>query len=528
AGQNGSKNESIVGEEGQVYSSHGTTNLSVTTSGVGISYAAGTKANNVNAFTKAGNGTIGEGSALAWKWNKLTGEKVWILNTAVGGSNLKEWLPGTTNYKKAVTQYKRAQEIISNEIEAGHYILSDMGIFYHNGANFSYKGVTFTQEDLKNWYGSMWGGFKSELAKDVDGDGKTESVSFLGIVPIWTNSGGQKYTQDEPAGLFMAASAEYGDIFTASIIGKEWLTDADVAKFFPEIDYEIQSGETINRPVKTSEVFASDKVHYQQVGYNAVGIDLAENLYEYLCGENELSEIKLVYPETLTEIEDEKELQYGEELLIAPIVEPLTYSGLEFAAEEIIEISYPLAVKATENGTGKLIVYDGEEVIKELNFVCNSKPEPISMQYDDRMDISGKTVEIVDAGKPTSYKVGYGVEENAVLDDAVITIDGDKLIATGIGTAKVRIDGVLYEITVEAAPISLLLLIGQSNMRGSEGNANQSIICPEGVVYATYGDDRGADNTAMSKTNARLFAPSALTGEYSSINVEGTTDCLSG
>ncbi|MBQ3501120.1 MAG: hypothetical protein IJA70_06840, partial [Oscillospiraceae bacterium] len=72
------------------------------------------------------------------------------------------------------------------------------------------------------------------------------------------------------------------------------------------------------------------------------------------------------------------------------------------------------------------------------------------------------------------------------------------------------------------------LLIGQSNMRGSEGNANQSIICPEGVVYATYGDDRGADNTAMSKTNARFFAPSALAGEYSSINVDGTTECLSG
>ncbi|MBQ6700808.1 MAG: DUF4886 domain-containing protein, partial [Oscillospiraceae bacterium] len=68
------------------------------------------------------------------------------------------------------------------------------------------------------------------------------------------------------------------------------------------------------------------------------------------------------------------------------------------------------------------------------------KSQPLSMQYDDRMDISGKTVEIIDAGKPTSYKVGYGVAENAVLDDAVITIDGDKIIATGIGTAKVRID----------------------------------------------------------------------------------------
>ena len=154
--------------------------------------------------------------------------------------------------------------------------------------------------------------------------------------------------------------------------------------------------------------------------------------------------------------------------------------------------------------------------------------EFLSLRYDDHYDVTGKTVEIIDAGKPTSYQVGYGVEENAVPDTAVVILEGDTLVATGIGTAKVSIDGQLYEVTVEAAPISLLLLIGQSNMRGSEGNANQSIVCPDGMVYATYGDDRGADNTAMTVSNATHFAPSALTGEYSSINVEGTTDCLSG
>ncbi len=154
--------------------------------------------------------------------------------------------------------------------------------------------------------------------------------------------------------------------------------------------------------------------------------------------------------------------------------------------------------------------------------------QPLPLRYDDHYDISGKEVEIVDAGKPTSYQVGYGVEENAVPDTAVVTIEGDYLVATGIGTAQVIIDGQLYDVTVTAAPISLLLLAGQSNMRGSEGNAAQSIVCPDGMVYATYGDDRGADNTAMTAANAAQFAPSALTGAYSGINVTGTTDCLSG
>ena len=144
-----------------------------------------------------------------------------------------------------------------------------------------------------------------------------------------------------------------------------------------------------------------------------------------------------------------------------------------------------------------------------------------NLRFDDHVDISGKTVEIVDDGTPTSYQVGYGVEENAVLDTAVVTLESNTLVATGIGTAVISIDGVRYEIEVTAAPISLLLLIGQSNMQGSEGDENQSIVCPDGMVYSTYGD-----RYTMTTSNATNFAPSALTGAGSELNVNGTTTNL--
>lgn len=149
------------------------------------------------------------------------------------------------------------------------------------------------------------------------------------------------------------------------------------------------------------------------------------------------------------------------------------------------------------------------------------------LRFDDRMDITEKKVEVIDDGIPTSYQVGYGIEENSVFDTAVVTIQGDTLIATGIGTAVVVIDGKQTEIRVTAAPISLFLLIGQSNMRGSEGNANQSIACMDGTVYSTFGDDRGDTEGIMNINNATNFAPSALTGEYSTVNVNGNTDNLS-
>ena len=161
--------------------------------------------------------------------------------------------------------------------------------------------------------------------------------------------------------------------------------------------------------------------------------------------------------------------------------------------------------------------------LKYLAVFENGEPDTeIKLRYDDRYDVTGRTVEILDAGTPTSYQVGYGVAENSVKDTAVVTLSGDKLIATGIGTALVKIDGVTYNVEVTAAPISLLLLAGQSNMQGSEGDENQSIVCPDGMVYSTYGD-----RYTMTTSNATNFVPSALAGEGSEINVNGTTENLS-
>ena len=150
-----------------------------------------------------------------------------------------------------------------------------------------------------------------------------------------------------------------------------------------------------------------------------------------------------------------------------------------------------------------------------------STMQSMSLRYDDHYDISGREVAIQDAGKPSSYQVGYGVEENSVLDTAVVTVEGNALVATGIGVARVRIDGQLYEVTVTAAPISLLLLAGQSNMQGIDGNASESVVCPTGQVYATY-----ADRYKKTVEDVTKFAPSALAGQYSSVNVTGDAACL--
>ena len=373
AGQNGDPNYSVVGPAGQVYSSHGTTNLGATTDGVGIGYGAAVKAANINAFTEAGTGTKGEGSGLAWQWNNLTGEKIWVLNTAVGGSCLPEWIPGETYYENAVTQFQRAQAILANEIKAGHYTLSQMGIIYHNGANFSYKGVVATQSDYETWYEAMWNGFKTETSRDMDADGKSEAVSFLGLVPIWTMSGGISYSSDEPAGLYMAASKDYPEIFTASLIGQNWLTDASVAEKFPEINYTTQAGSNYTQPNLTTDVFASDNVHYQQVAYNALGIDIANNLYVWLKGEDKSPELAMYKGSRMLDIDGTLELTVGDTWVLSPVT---NLNDLTFTVSGCIELKYPLQVVATGEGTGTLTISNGS-FTKEITFVCkNPSDEP--------------------------------------------------------------------------------------------------------------------------------------------------------
>ena len=160
---------------------------------------------------------------------------------------------------------------------------------------------------------------------------------------------------------------------------------------------------------------------------------------------------------------------------------------------------------------------------------CGETAKALPLRYDDHYDITGKTVEIIDAGKPTSYQVGYGLEENTVPDAAVVELQGDYLVAAGIGKAIVTIDGQHYEIAVTAAPINLLLLIGQSNMEGMVGNENQSIACPDGQVYATYGKANGLTGDAgLTVENAGNHVASALRGEHSMVNINGNETKLSG
>lgn len=360
AGQTGIKAKSVLCQDGQAYSTHGVKHANGETEGIGIGYDADVKPDGIDAFTAAGEGTIGEGSGLAYRWNQITGEKIWVLNAAVGGSSLDQWTKGTKNYENAVTLFRFAQKILSSEIALGHYRLKDMAIIYHSAANYEYNNVVYYDEMAQKWYHSMWNGFKEDLSMDMTGDGEKETVNALGLVPIYT-TGKMDIRHDKLANYCMGAMDVYPDIFMASMATRYWLADVNS---FPLIDYETH-GEPVYMPQRKEHIL-SDGVHLHQEAYNAAGMDIAENLFAHLRTPVLLESLTLQNDDG-NKVYDEVTLKrVGASISLFPIVEPMAVSDLTFIVSDNLEIVYPCVITAVAPGTGTLTISQGNKVIRTI------------------------------------------------------------------------------------------------------------------------------------------------------------------
>lgn len=383
AGQYGTASQSVAVEAGQAYSSYYYKSLDTTkVDGYGLGYGSANRAGNadsnqydstgiLDAFAPGNGGTTSTGSALAYQWNKLTGEKIWVLNAAVPGSCINEWQEGHSGhhtsgayaynyYDKAVEMYQCAQAILKNEIAAGHYSLSHMGIIYFNGANFSNASYTdWTLDSLKGHYEGMWNGFKTAFTTDMDGDGDTETVEALGIVPFWSLSS-LNYSVDKATTYYMAASQEWPDVFTLSDIYHDWMTLDGINNSFPAIDYATNSGEAVQVPasVKNSaqggsstwSVFcANDNTHLSQVAYNAVGFDMGNNLYQYFC--QDVTATSGHFEDVSRNALDSVIMTAGEQKSIVPVMEPLYGKKVTLAATGAVSLNGNCVV-ANEVGSG--------------------------------------------------------------------------------------------------------------------------------------------------------------------------------
>lgn len=199
---------------------------------------------------------------------------------------------------------------------------------------------------------------------------------------------------------------------------------------------------------------------------------------------------------------------------------------------------------------------------------------PLTLEYDDHFSFSevkeGYVVAQIQKKEVTSFKVSEG-KVTETRDNAVIALNSGsdtEAVATGTGTATVlmvkkadleaakkvldgsstaSVNAVQVDVEVSPAPLTIMFLGGQSNMEGwgsdpGRGGSNtfqhpeQSIACPEGVVYSTYAPGKTAikkransiggnvnfKGTYCKTSNAKNFIPKCLTGSNSGWSLGGT------
>ena len=179
--------QSILCEEGQVYSTYAPGLSTDHGNGIGntiFSYTLGINtfgkfvplsltsdmnsqggklAYPLNSLTSAGRGKTGVDSGIAYKWHELTGDKVWVINAAHGGSKISTWQAEDAvtdnNFWQAVKLFGACQEVLQAEIAAGHYNLKTMGYFWLQGE----ADMNMTADEYMDNYKKMHLALKKEL-----------------------------------------------------------------------------------------------------------------------------------------------------------------------------------------------------------------------------------------------------------------------------------------------------------------------------------------------------------------------------
>ena len=379
-GSQGNKNQTVLCEAGQVYSTH----LLIHSEkwdldwrdkfvGSALGYTAEDRIVGIDIMTGDGANAPGEnkgmGAAFANEWNKLTGDKVWVLNCAVGGSCIADWqVDAETNWGRySVEAVNMASEVLKNEVAAGHYIYKTTININFSGGNFDYRKVEYDDEKLAKWHDGLWDLFAEGVTVDIDGDGEIDIPQALGYSPGW-NPEQTKFYTDLPLSYYRSISEKYPHVYLAVDIRRLVLTDEMIVKNFPNISYTTWNGSKLTMPTKTTEIFADDN-HMLQILYNAVGIEAAHSTYNYLYGDLEPTDLYL-YDVTGggegIEIGDSMTMKGKEKRQLVLIVYPLGISDFEIEVSKNLKLEEPFYVTAVAGGTGKITIKRGDTVIRTI------------------------------------------------------------------------------------------------------------------------------------------------------------------
>lgn len=223
-------------------------------------------------------GRTGPDSGLAYEWNKLTGDKVWIINTAVGATGIDTWNPGGRCFENAAKLGELTTATYEAEIAAGHYTHGNKLLFWLQGEN----DKNMSAEEYTPRFLNMYSNMKSRVGFDK-----------MGIIMVRSSDSGQHrsvldltMTGPRITQYYTGQGTDNPDIVVASNVNEQWVTDAGVKNYFTSaypygsLDYPLRNGVSSALPSTMAQVH--NDIHYSQIGHNENGITAAYGMYKVL------------------------------------------------------------------------------------------------------------------------------------------------------------------------------------------------------------------------------------------------------
>ena len=276
----------------------------------------------LNTLTEKGNGKTGPDSGLAYEWNRLTGDKVWTVNAASGGSSISAWKQGGSIYELAYDVFAAALETYQAEISAGHYTEGSRLLFWLQGE----KDRSWSASNYLSAFQSMHQGFAGGLG-----------VQYFGLIAVRSSQG--SYTNDEDiymngpriAQYYMgnSSSSQYSHVYVVSNVNEQWVSDSGVRSYFRSaypggsFTYPLRSNTTLSGvPTTVQEVHAN--IHYSQAAHNENGLTAARNMYYIVYGNGPESSVSVSWRNDQGKTAAQPfPLKNGTSAVVVPVVEPL-------------------------------------------------------------------------------------------------------------------------------------------------------------------------------------------------------------
>ncbi len=290
--------------------------------------------------------SIGSWPALAAEWYALTGEKAVVMNLAQNGAPIQHWTSGY--YLTGVQQIEACIDSIDTEL----FTIACGGYFWFQGESNSdiYERTNqmryTTPEEYITEFTEVHNAYISAFAsKGIE--------AFAGIFTIrtWGNLLGvsklNDYCGPRAAQQYLANSRS--DIFMASSSAEEWDKSQRKAFSFTSI---------AGSEVKVSTISALyNGVHYNQSGYDIMGLEAADSLYSGRFSGNQADDFVLYGQNGRTVYEEGSTIYLDENMRLTGSANP----GEKYAAQ-LVAVTFPRGDSCSGMKMGLSRCSDGSEV----------------------------------------------------------------------------------------------------------------------------------------------------------------------